>query len=568
MIRVMLVVGVVAVLISSCALFRPAATALLGEARVTATALPLGTIAVPAGQSSRLPYESRPSEWIPESGPVRSLVEEWAARELPEWQEEGKVNAPRVILAKLALGVDIPEVNAYLQAARPWAGIGSTWSLRPRGDYDFSLPPLTAILYHYGDDPDRLYPETADHLLNVLLNQEGARFITTVPGSLRLVAETENHILMTEGSRYLKNQWLVRHGSTDPIHDNATNGLREKLVDYIHEIDRAGAYEFNSTPYMGYTLMALLTLDAFADEPVAIAAREAIDRINFEYAVSSHTFRRYAPYRRQRSRAGRTDLTDHPHTSMMRTWTNLGGETWPIENNEHQAVYAALMPYRLPDETLAIAARPANRPHSWFIQIGRGPGASPEIYSSGDGFLLSAGGTGRPRLTQIVSRPITLFLDDGAEDLAELISIGGSGPYEAWNNTGVLERFAVGRSPLVVPEEMQPIVSGDLWRVFVDAGGKVLIAAADTGSTATLYLEPTVETADHDAAIDLLGRLEATISAVDLESGSIDLPDGRSVEFDLDADSDTWVISHIDGRPANRDVTLWPRLGGEIAEIE
>lgn len=32
------------------------------------------------------------------------------------------------------------------------------------------------------------------------------RFRTTVPGSMRMVTETENHILMTEESRYLKNR--------------------------------------------------------------------------------------------------------------------------------------------------------------------------------------------------------------------------------------------------------------------------------------------------------------------------------------------------------------------------
>ena len=565
---VALMVGL-ACLTTSCVLLRPAATTLLGEARVRGVELAPGAVSVPASQRDPERYASAPDAWIPESGHVRDLVERWAARELPDWEEEGKVTAPRVILAKLALGVDIPAINSYLLEAEPWAGIGSTWSLRKSGDYDFSLPPLTAMLYHYGDDPDRLYPETVDHLINVLLNQEGDRFLTTVPGSLRLVAETENHILMTEGSRYLKNQWLVRHGSTDPRHDNTSNGLREKLVDYIHEIDRAGAYEFNSTPYMGYTLMALLTLDAFADEQVASVARAAIDRINFEYALSSYGFRRYAPYRRQRRRSGRTDLTDHPHTSMMRTWANLDGEDWSVENNDHQAVYAALMPYRLPPQTLSAATRGAGAPDSWYARIGRGPGASPGIYSAGPGFLLSAGGIGRPPLTQIVARPITLFLNDGAEDLSELFSIAGSGSYEEWNNTGVIDRFAVGRSPLAVPESFSAVQTGDTWRVFVDPAGSTLIGAADTGSTASLYLEPIEAGTDTSAAAaELLDRLEMNAAGDDLDSGLVRLPDERLVAFDLEVDRDTWVISALDGAAVDREVTAWPRMSGDIAEGE
>ena len=41
--------------------------------------------------------------------------------------------------------------------------------------------------------------------------------------------DSENHILMTEGSRYLKNQWLKKHGNDDPKFDNEINGVGEKL---------------------------------------------------------------------------------------------------------------------------------------------------------------------------------------------------------------------------------------------------------------------------------------------------------------------------------------------------
>lgn len=571
--------AVVAVTVTTgCALFRPFATETFGAARTEAQLLPWGNLEVPGDERA---------EAVPagdQIGVVGDLIREWAEEELPDWQEEGKVSAPRVLLAKLAVGININEVNSYIQATTPWAGIGSTWGLRPNGDYDFSLPPLTAILYLYGDDSSVLYPETREHLLSVLLNQEGSGFTTTVPGSAGLVTETENHILMIEGSRYLKNQWLRTHGDDRRRYDNTANGLEEELAAFIQEMEQAGPYEFNSTPYAGYTAMALLTLEAFAEEPVASAARSVLDRMNYEYALGSHGLRRYGVYRRQPKRAGETSLTKHPQTAMMHVWVaqTLGadypGAAEAIAENRHHAVFAALMPYRLPT---AIAERAARTDRDHTVRIGRGPDASPELYSAGPGVLLSAGGTGRPEGSLIVARPITLFLNDGAGDLTELFTIGGEGDYHEWNNTGVLADFAVGRSPLTVPEAYQTIASSDSWRVYAgppagtgvdgSAGGaysasrRVLIAGADTGSVAALYVHPLDAGTDAAAAAQTLARdLEAGVAPSALDGGSVTLPDGRTVTFDLAADADDWVITAVDGAAVDLDLTGWPRLTGEI----
>lgn len=550
-----------------------------------------------------------------------AVIEDWAARDLPSWKEEGKVTAPRILLAKLALGVDVDEVNSYLKAARPWAKIGSTWGLRPNGDYDFSLPPLTAVLYMYGDEPEGissvggkalLEPVTREHLLSVLLNQDGPGFRTTVPGSLGLVTETENHILMIEGSRYLKNQWLRRHGNQDPRYDNRENGLESALAQFIREIEAAGPYEFNSSPYFGYTAMALLTLEAFAEEPVASAARSLLDRMNYEYALGSYGLRRYAPFRRQPRRASITDLTDHPHTAMMRVWVaRASGISLPIENNTHHAVFAALMSYRLPVNTAALAARgapvsgetsarvtsskrraqtpeTANSAHNpahnseYFVRIGRGPGASPELYSGGPGYLLSAGGTGRPAASLIVARPTVLFADDGARDVSQTFTIGGEGDYHSWNNTGVLHRFAVGSSPLSVPPQYTAIAVGDLWRVYAIGGGEpILVAACDTGRVAVLYISseegsrtgvprearPGDRTTPdpiplREQAEALVQFLEQRSPASVLDAGRAGLPDGRAVAFDLEAGPDEWVVVSVDGEATNRALPSWPRLDG------
>ena len=563
-----------AVTMTGCSVFRPLTTDALGAARTNATILEWGNLYVPA---TPRPEAGNPGE---EDGPVGALIQSWADKDLPPWQEDGKVAAPRVLLAKLATGTDIPEVNDYLQRATPWANIGSTWGLRPNGDYDFSLPPLTAILYLYGDDEDTLYPETRKHLLSVLLNQDGGGFSTTVPGSLGLVTETENHILMTEGSRYLKNQWLRRNGDDRRRYNNSANGMEEKLIAFIDEMNQAGPYEFNSTPYQGYTAMALLTLEAFADEAVAAPARRLMDRMNFEYALGSHELRRYAPFRRQPKRADRTDLANHPHTAMMAVWTAQALETdapgteAALQHNEHHAVYAALMSYRLPEP---ITARAATVDRRHFARIGRGPDASPEIYSAGPGYLLSAGGTGRPEGSLLVARPTALFLDDGADDFTELFALGGAGDRYAWNNTGVVADFAVGTSPLQVPEDYQAAAEGETWRVYAapaSAGtrgpaptGAQLIATADTGTTAAILVSPLDEgEIIESAAEDLATTLDADSPTSSLDGGSVRLPDGRSIEFDLAANQDSWVITTINGAATAAQLTQWPRLDGSIEQ--
>ncbi len=49
--------------------------------------------------------------------------------------------------------------------------------------------------------------------------------------------DTENHLLMTEGARYLKNRWLALHGSTDPRHDNDANGMERWMLALLRSLN-------------------------------------------------------------------------------------------------------------------------------------------------------------------------------------------------------------------------------------------------------------------------------------------------------------------------------------------
>ena len=124
-----------------------------------------------------------------------------------------KGQVSRILLAKLMIKQDIAKVNETILKLRVWGNCGSSWALNKNGDYDFSLVILTTIFWKFGEQEDLIYPETRDHLLNVLLSEEGNKFKYKTPKTMGLIMDTENHMLMTEGSRYLKNRWIRLHGN-------------------------------------------------------------------------------------------------------------------------------------------------------------------------------------------------------------------------------------------------------------------------------------------------------------------------------------------------------------------
>lgn len=359
---------------------------------------------------------------MPADDSSRRIIEQWARRPLPPWEgQAAKVNAPRTALAKLLDGKDVDRVNSYLLEARPWSSVGSSrdareafgwrWSyddsirIGHRGDYDFSLATLTAILYLFGENGSRLYPETAEHLLNVLLTECGGRPRLRVPRSLGLVRETENHILMTESSRYLKNQRLNAYGSPsqrkDPRYNNRENGLEKWLAGYLENIKKRGFHEFNSIPYEGYTVQALLNLEAFArSEDISGLARELLDTLALNYARGSLDFRRRVPFRRNIRRRSAA-LNEDPLTAMMRVWCGTAGEFPEKHPYSHQMIIAAALPYRppgkiknRPGKAVRLPAQAGARPIQKPLCFQRRAGLPYQRGRRGAGTFLGSGGQG------------------------------------------------------------------------------------------------------------------------------------------------------------------------------
>ena len=529
-----------------------------GEGRYLTYPIPYGKQMPKMDQNlSDLPPKT---EGTPEG---QAILQQWSKSDLPDWETYGKCTAPRVLLAKLAANVDVEAANQYLCAATPWSGAGSDWTFH-HGDYDFSLVTLTTLLYMFGHQPDRLYPETQQHLLNVLLNQDGGVPLVTAPRTFGLILDTENHHLMTEGSRYLKNQWLAANGSenqrADPRYNNQKNGLEAWLIAHLEEMLHEGVYEFNSRPYVGYTLQALLNLEAYPESSqIRMLARHLLDIVNLQYALGSLDLRRYPPFRRQYKQEHNTKTQSDSHTAYMRIWT--GGENHRPGPYDDFALLAELLPYRLPAD---VQTWTLTKPAPYFARYGRGASACPELYSGGPGYLLSAGGANRGWRSRIIARPITLMTSDGATDAEQCFQIPGRGHWRRWNNTGVYRRFAVADAPVSIPEHRKPVAEAAGWQLFKEPETSSLLIATYSGiRLGIIALFPETE----ETPEALLASLQQQNPDAEALRGRFTWPDGNVLEYDPDAPKGTWIMKSENGVALDRNYDAWPQLDGDVPAI-
>lgn len=529
-----------------------------------------GTVPLPAGPAAIPPAKPLPvrDRQLMPTPFGEKVLRAWAEKPIGDWNRQAKVTVPRIMLAKLRVECDVAAVNDALQAAIPPRASGSTWKLGPLGhlgDYDFTETTLTSILYLFGDDPGRLYPKTVRHLLDVLLLEEGGRPRPMVPGSFGLVLDTENHHLMTEGCRYLKNQWLRRHGSTEARHNNLENGLEDWLFTYLDTMRREGVYEFNSDPYAGYTIQALLNLEAFAaSSRIAALARYLLDTMNWQYALGSLDMRRFPPFRRQMSRADRASLIADPHTQAVRVWISQDdhGRADSFElPATHQAVIAAALPYRPPPGVIQWMQR---KETDYLVRFGRGPGASPEIYSGAPGYVLSAGGVHRGRRSMIVARPTVLLLRDGATEVSECFHLPGQGTWRQWNNTGVYRRFACSNAPVVIPTGHSPVERSEGWSLYSpNAPHAPLVAVFNRSDLGLLLVVPRSSV----SYADVMRQIAAANNNTQTLASQCTLPDGTTITYDPNAPKGTWPILTVNGHAVERNYDRWPRCSGTIPTI-
>lgn len=498
-------------------------------------------------------------KWANHSAFADHVINDWANKPIPPIRDlEGKGNGPRILLARLLQNLEIDEVNRTIMKLNPWGTPGSSWIFNKKGDYDFALSIFTTMLWKFGDKSTILFPGTTEHLLRVLLTVDGNQFRYSAPRSLGLVPETENHLLMTEGSRYLKNRWIAVHGNGEVYFDNVRNGMEQKILALLEEIRTAGLYEFNSNPYIGYTITALLNLEAFASEEVKGKARDVLDYMNYCYALGSYGLKHYPPFRRRYEKESSRELTTDYQSVFMKTWLSFSPVTdynTDIGNGAAHALLGACMPYRPADEVVEMIF---NKGIGYFVKLGHGEGACPEIYSAGKSFLLSAGGVNRGERSLIVARSVTLFLNDDAEKLSETFHLAGPGEdFMKWNNTGVYKNFACAAGPVFVPANIRPLAKNNNWSVY-SMKDSLCIAVYSTSQFGLMIIF------EHADANGLLTALIKANPYSERLKQHFRFPGGENIQYDVNAPANRWVIISDNDQLMNREFDQWPLIAGTV----
>lgn len=371
-----------------------------------------------------------------------------------------------------ALGQETDAVNRILQANEPYSGVGTNFELLPgigrKGDYDFALQDLTALAYREWST-GKLTEETKQHLASVLLNQEGNDHLA--PRYLfGLVPETENHQLMTESARYLKNQLVQQHGTAystrnlpAAAYNNEKNGFNAWFVNHLSQFPRQDFDEYNARPYQAYAIQAIQNLYDFAADPkVKLSAQIVLDYEAVRFAVQSSEMRRVVPFRRRLDHSkGDNLLALDNQAARYAMLVGVTGERrdavdGSIKLQTGHMVQAALGSYRVPDAVAGLMVDKAATPYVAAVHH-----ANTEITTSEPHFFISAGGhfhqwSHLPFSKQEngIVTPTVVMLPGAGPNLSRMIRFLGRADGGPANNTGVFENLAFGIRP-TLPEGLE-----------------------------------------------------------------------------------------------------------------
>ena len=480
----------------------------------------------------------------------QNILDGWTSKTPQDWKPDEKVNLKnsRIVISCFLEGKRVEEMNKYLMRQKAVGHPGSPWLLYPLGDYDFTAMAFTALLYLFGEKPDILYPKTRQHLLNNILTIEGNKFRRNV--GYMFLEDSENHILMTEGSRYLKNQWLRNHGNNAPEYNNKTNGVEKKLKVFLEEIDTYGFYEFNSAPYLGYTYCALLNLYEFASGDIRSLSGKLLDRLNWQYALSSYKFKHFPPNRRRFGKDFKKNIDSDYHTVMLKVWGSLYDDSLSVNmsRGQHHALWATFVSYKPADKVIQWVL---DKPKPYFVKMGHGFNSCPEILSGDKSYLLSAGGANQGRRSLIVAKPIMLFLDDDASEMRHAFHMFGPGDnFIDWNNTGVYQDFACTKGKVHIPVNKKVLKSSGNWKIFLITEGIYLaIFSKEELGLMVIVRSNSIENILEDILIK--NSDEKKLSTY------FNHPNGNIIEYDLNSPKDQWVIKSVNKISTNRNFSKW-----------
>lgn len=227
------------------------------------------------------------------------------------------------------------------------------------------------------------------------------------------VPETENHLLLIQTSKYLKNQILIKYYEDHSQHANRRSmqahqdALKIWLLQRLKKFVATDFEEYNSIPYQRYSLTSLMNLYDFAEDgSVKEAALIVLDRQVAKFVVSSSQGRRFAPFRRLMERVAQLDqpLSKNPSTAvaplsdydfMSALAMEYFGDATHLESNlVHRTaampmMYAFVSTYRPARIIRELASLKSASRNPWFHEFRH---AGIERYSRGKHYLLAAGG--------------------------------------------------------------------------------------------------------------------------------------------------------------------------------
>ncbi len=307
----------------------------------------------------------------------------------------------------------------------PLAFIGTTVPVPgyDQGDFDMTLLGYSSLLGLFLDDRLLLTDATLVHLIDKVARLWGQTPKAYFDVLFVSVPETENHLFMTESTRYLTNQilWentrqlpqlaalrdsLIRSGV---VIDNKQGILKRLLLKTMHQTMCKGFFEFNAQIYQRFTIHALDNLYSFAhDARIQDGAACLLDYLSTVFAFQSYGSIRYGPYRRSSEVYQDSSLIGRDAACSFFA-VQSGAIPWPKEarkgiwrtrlSHSDMALFSTVLKYRIPDPILAYMQ---NRPAEYRAEIrsayaGSGSRQRPtEVYYGSGNYLVTAGGRYEP----------------------------------------------------------------------------------------------------------------------------------------------------------------------------
>lgn len=518
----------------------------------------------------------------------------------PVWPKAGFQEFAGTMISRLLYKTELQQVsdNILRPDFKPWL-TGTDFALigslcRRKGDYDFVLQILLRIAYIDDQSGQKLLTQAArDKMNHVLLSENGIVHHEKISvGGCMTVTDTENHILMTEVSRYLTNQLLFAEAKklNQPagLYDNSQNGFDQWMLNHLAEFLKNDFSEFNSRPYEGYTQITLNNLYDYSKNPqVKMMAQMVLDYSAAKFAIGSNGMRRSAPYRRQKDWLNYDDLVFYD-TIVGRNFflagnynyvgfVDSGRDAAVFTDEVYHATMAAAGGYRIP---ALILDTQIEKDHEYFQKIRH---SDVEIYHSSPSFMLTAGGryrnlpdfgTGGNDAWAVAT---TILPTKGEATMKNLFYILGDKDKSRRNNTCMTKNFACGFN-IHIPENLDAscVVKNGKWSFYdmqkcKNYGFYVAINTMKTDKewddVNTNYNVMEVVEADGQFEKFMSTRMQQNPQKnIKQDAASLYTTyDGRVIEFFLyNANLGAYSVTKINGVQQTADFNLWPRAEGDI----